>query len=131
MALLEMFEYEPLPDQPNDEMIRLMNVPPGQEAEDVQCQIKRFALADAPDYTALSYCWGDAGKKRAIMCIGARLDVTMNLHSALKHIREKGEVGWLWWTQSVLTSQMYRKGINRSFLCAKSTQGFDRYLARR
>ncbi|KAI0378564.1 heterokaryon incompatibility protein-domain-containing protein [Hypomontagnella monticulosa] len=47
-------------------------------------------------YIALSYAWGDPGQTKPITVNGVRMQVTMNLHNALRHIRKRRKRTVLW-----------------------------------
>ncbi|VUC27776.1 unnamed protein product [Clonostachys rosea] len=47
-------------------------------------------------YTALSYAWGDPGQTKAITVNGVRMQATMNLDNALRHIRKRRNQTILW-----------------------------------
>ena len=60
------------------------------------CTISDVSLEDAPQYTALSYSWGDQTRKREILLNGATISITENLESALRHLRHPYEPLTLW-----------------------------------
>lgn len=62
----------------------------------MRCHIRHFSLAQTPSYYALSYCWGDPTFTIPILCNGAAFEVTRNLLSALKQLREEGQHSWIW-----------------------------------
>lgn len=74
----------------NRQEIRLLSIVPGQEAEDIQCTLSVVSLRDDPKYTALSYVWGDSNTKKQISVNRTSFYVTLNLESALRHIRMGG-----------------------------------------
>ncbi len=53
-------------------------------------------LTEIPPYEALSYAWGNASETTLISLDGCRTQVTNNLHSALRHLRRKGEDRIMW-----------------------------------
>ncbi|KAL8747764.1 MAG: hypothetical protein Q9190_000422 [Brigantiaea leucoxantha] len=89
------FNYDRL-SQPLE--IRLLQLHPSQTFDaDVHCTIHHALLNDRPSYEALSYTWGDPGKRSRIECNGAgTLSTTMNLDSALRHLRLPDSSRALW-----------------------------------
>jgi hypothetical protein len=61
----------------------------------IQCTIEHVSLDDRPEYTALSYTWGDASQLRPIIVDGSMVLVTVNLHQALKHLFSECHVLWV------------------------------------
>jgi len=61
-------------------------------------RMKTFSIANAPDYYALSYCWGEPGRKQAIMCENQILEVSSGLGEALEQLYTPSASGtrWLW-----------------------------------
>jgi hypothetical protein len=54
------YQYQPLPIIPDSEdiYIRLLELPPGPRFGPIYCSIYTVRLSEAPDYEAVSYCWG-------------------------------------------------------------------------
>ncbi|PVH77577.1 heterokaryon incompatibility, partial [Cadophora sp. DSE1049] len=67
--------------------IRVLVLHGGLPDEDIRCSLKVISLDNAIRYEALSYTWGDPADTRRLQCCDASLDVTVNLHSALRHLR--------------------------------------------
>lgn len=96
----------PLPDEPryrytalneNNREIRLLEIHgPGADLFEIRCSILVTSLNNAPEYTALSYCWGDISNERTIWLDDANLLVTSNLFSALLELRTRPGVKQLW-----------------------------------
>jgi hypothetical protein len=87
MMSLPLYEYEPL-DQERHE-IRLVNLYPATEfSAPVQCSILKTTLKTPLTFYALSYCWGDKTHSPTIKLEGTSLSVTVNLHFALRRIRQ-------------------------------------------
>jgi hypothetical protein len=61
----------------------------------IQCTIEHVSLDDRPEYTALSYTWGDASQLRPIIVDGSMVLVTVNLHQALSHLFSECHVLWV------------------------------------
>ncbi|KAI0530169.1 heterokaryon incompatibility protein-domain-containing protein [Xylaria digitata] len=77
--------------------IRLLKLLPGHLADDVQCGLTTHLLSpDIEKYEALSYVWGSPTVTKPIYVNGDSLQVTVNLHSALRHLRRVNEPRILW-----------------------------------
>ncbi|KAI0141584.1 heterokaryon incompatibility protein-domain-containing protein [Xylariaceae sp. FL1272] len=77
--------------------IRLLVLLPGNPADDVRCLLTPHSLVTGvQQYEALSYCWGDPGTTKPILVDGGVLEVTVNLRSALRHLRLPDEPRVLW-----------------------------------
>ncbi len=82
-------DYKPLSIAKQE--IRLIVLKPTEDdAEVLRCSLKHFAHAQAPEYVALSYCWGDSTKKLAIWIDGRCIYVNENLGEALYVLRGQG-----------------------------------------
>jgi hypothetical protein len=92
----EKYGYRPL-DHKFGQEIRLVVLYPGQEKEDLMCEIKHVNLLDNPVYEALSYCWGDTTLSRHIFCRGRSVPITLNCEAALRCLRrrDRGRVIWI------------------------------------
>lgn len=55
----------------------------------VTCSLQYACLDNHPRYTALSYAWGDPTIRKDIMMDGQRIQVTMNLELALRHLLDE------------------------------------------
>jgi hypothetical protein len=77
--------------------VRIATIHPAADINSpVNCSLSTHALATAPDYDALSYCWGDENHKISIFVEGRPYGVTTNLHSALRHLRHKSAEKRFW-----------------------------------
>ncbi|KAF4418450.1 Heterokaryon incompatibility protein 6 [Colletotrichum fructicola] len=76
--------------------IRLLHLLPGKWEEDIQCRLEVTGLHNYPVYEALSYAWGDPEVVRPILLDGEQMDVTINLESALRHLRFAESTRILW-----------------------------------
>ncbi|KAF2840154.1 HET-domain-containing protein, partial [Patellaria atrata CBS 101060] len=86
-------EYKPLNHFRSE--IRLVTIIPG-EGSRIECTIKVVSLTLPPEYTALSYCWGNPKVTRDIYIGDHVLTVTTNLYAALMHLRLKDKPVTLW-----------------------------------
>jgi hypothetical protein len=60
----------------------------------VTCSLVYASLIKPPEYTALSYCWGDASKTTKIRIENwGNVEVTTNLEEALKSVRPLNIIG--------------------------------------
>lgn len=87
--------YTPLDAVKNE--IRVLLIEPGDFIDPVSCHTTVVCLDDDPQYTALSYSWGDRPETSTITFNGVQqYEVRSNLHSALQHIRSGSEIVALW-----------------------------------
>ena len=95
-----MYERSLIPiGQGSSHEIRLLKLLPDVVSQPIRCRIQYAVLDDAsiPAYEALSYCWGDARPTETIIIDSAgSYEVTFNLHSALRHIRDTNVSKKLW-----------------------------------
>lgn len=89
-----MYQYSPLKESKGE--IRLLELFSGDFSEDIRCSISHATLASTLEYTALSYTWGDPKIRKAIVVDGQRLEVTVNLFDALRHLRSSQKTRTLW-----------------------------------
>ncbi|KAJ4301129.1 hypothetical protein N0V90_003219 [Kalmusia sp. IMI 367209] len=76
--------------------IRLVYVERGDWHDEIKCRLDVVSLDSKPDFEALSYAWGDASQTRHI-CLGRkRVEVGINLQSALRRLRRTNEDRALW-----------------------------------
>ena len=95
-AIQTTVRYRPLDSA--SKQIRLLILHSGTEAEDIKCHLEQVALEDNPEFTALSYVWGDPTDNPTILLNDVRFPVTKNLHAALRSIRSHTpeEMSRLW-----------------------------------
>lgn len=77
--------YAPLT---TDHEIRLVHLLPGDEADNLVCEIKHVCLHDTFDYECLSYRWGDDKADAIILGGDACLELNENLLNALRFLRQ-------------------------------------------
>ena len=89
-------KYRPL--DPVSKQIRLLKLHSGTEMEDIECHLEHVSLEDNPEFTALSYVWGDLTDTRTIYLHEVPFPITQNLHAALRSIRSHtpDEMSILW-----------------------------------
>jgi hypothetical protein len=78
---LREYQYKPL--DPSKHEKRLLRLELGEPEQIVQCSIYHVSLDDKPQYTALSYVWGDSNDRRTIMLEDVPFKVTLSLEAAL------------------------------------------------
>ncbi|CAH0031192.1 unnamed protein product [Clonostachys rhizophaga] len=90
----EWYQYAGL----EDGQIRLLHILPGPDGSSIECKLvtRSFNDADPFHYEALSYTWGDPSVVQYISCDGKTLQVTVNLWTALHHIRHTSEEKVMW-----------------------------------
>lgn len=107
---MERYAYKSLLPGPNS--IRLLQLLPGDDKAEIRCRISDHYLIQEPlseDYEALSYVWGDPNVTRRILLEAGDqdlrdgldqellyLEVTVNLHTALLHLRRSDSNRLLW-----------------------------------
>lgn len=62
---------------------------------DVHIKLFKVDLRKAPDYKALSYCWGDSSNKVNILVNGETFAVTRNLYTALLQLQSANRYLWV------------------------------------
>lgn len=87
--------------------IRVIRLLPGDWATPIQCELFTCHLSLAR-YKALSYVWGSKHRTRPIRLADVEFPVTVNLESALRHLRElykTVEGGPVLWVDSLCINQ--------------------------
>jgi Heterokaryon incompatibility protein (HET) len=98
MSSNELYQAVPL----GSEDIRLVTLLPGRRKDFIACELERKFLprerghSEKPNYTTLSYMWGNPRNPKCIQCNGFRLSVTRNLYSALLHLRDEHSKKVFW-----------------------------------
>ncbi|CZR62733.1 related to heterokaryon incompatibility protein het-6 [Phialocephala subalpina] len=83
-------------DPQDPRKFRLITLLPGSDPEALQCLLNVASLNTNPNYEALSYVWGDPKEKVPIICNGAELEITRDLHIALRRLRHVDRSRTLW-----------------------------------
>ena len=81
--------YAKLPDPSS--YIRLLHVEAGDDEAVISCSLEVVPLSSKPQYSALSYTWGDAGDTRNIIIGGRAVEVRFNCFYALWQLRHFGK----------------------------------------
>ncbi|PQE17524.1 Heterokaryon incompatibility protein [Rutstroemia sp. NJR-2017a BBW] len=110
----EWYSYEPLPNTPEQPMIRLLSLFPGAGSDPLECSLMLAAPflsamrdeevqgslipAGRPiyNYEAVSYVWGDVTKTECLTCNKKLLKITGSLATALRAIRQAKTSRTLW-----------------------------------
>ena len=80
----------------SNDSIRLLQILPASQAEEIHCQINQFPISECPIYCAVSYSWGEPDQPRMIRLNGCRFRVRKNLWWLLYHFRQVNETRRLW-----------------------------------
>lgn len=89
-----MVQYSPLDTQKSE--IRVVTLLPGKPRDAIRCTLSTVSLDSAPEFTALSYAWGDPDKTKPITVDNEPFDVTVNLELGLRAIRKRWRRRVLW-----------------------------------
>ncbi|KAL9110717.1 MAG: hypothetical protein Q9227_004709 [Pyrenula ochraceoflavens] len=81
---LHLLKYNVLRQEPVE--FRLIKLLPDIGDGYIHCSLETHPLDQAPEYTALSYCWGSTQEKETLIVNGSRLQITPNLAKALRHL---------------------------------------------
>ena len=109
--------YAPLALEKDEKEIRLLEVQPdANRDEPIVCRLFKVSLNDRDHYNALSYVWGEKETCPTIQVNGVVIEVTPNLHGALKRIRHKEDKRVIWIdaiciNQADLTEKEYQIGM--------------------
>jgi hypothetical protein len=78
--------------------IRIMHVRPGRMTDPIQCRLQVHNLQQTPDadYWALSYARGSTSCPDTLLVNDCSFDITYNLSSALRHIRDRTKRVTIW-----------------------------------
>jgi hypothetical protein len=86
--------YNPLPDV---DFLRVLEILPGAEEDELRCRIRPMSITDAEDtYEAISYVWGDPTITAKILVNNSPMHVTVNLTDALRSFRHPEETKVVW-----------------------------------
>jgi hypothetical protein len=75
------FTYDPL----DGDQIRLLTVD-RLTRESAQCQLRTYSRSLAPEYDAITYCWGEDKTLATITCNGSNLRIRKSLFRMLKYL---------------------------------------------
>jgi hypothetical protein len=81
----------------NTQEIRLVTILPASPfSKPIECVVGKGTLRDVPTYIALSYTWSDPSVTAAVFIDGIERQITTNLESTLRHIRDEVNPVVLW-----------------------------------
>lgn len=94
---MDFFKYEPLQSKSESRPIRLLLLFPAEAFdEEIRCELFHTTIEANADFEALSYTWGDE-KELLTICLNAkRHNITKNLDTALRHLRDNDSIRTLW-----------------------------------
>jgi len=98
----EIYTYTPIG---NSGPCRLLTLLPGQGAEPLMGEISIARSDYTPEYTALSYVWGDLTLSESLTCSGRTLHITRSLKAALHGIRRSTSPLTIWADQLCINQQ--------------------------
>jgi hypothetical protein len=97
---MENFKYNPIVSSLSQ--IRLVYLLPRwtpgdvEDGEQIRCEMKTVSLDDCPEYTALSYTWGDPSPTSLLIIGNHIIRTTKSVETALLHLRDERETITLW-----------------------------------
>lgn len=86
--------------------IRLVNLEAGDWQSSIRCELIHHDLSSSSAYTALSYAWGAPKATQSIIVNDENFNVTVNLESALRHLKQRSASQLLWVDALVSLSKM-------------------------
>jgi hypothetical protein len=89
----DQYKYTPLQKQTS---FRLLELLPGQQDDNISCNLHPDEIGSSRNYEALSYTWNDPNIKVPTICNGRILQITPNLCACLGALRLRDEPKWLW-----------------------------------
>lgn len=75
---------------------RVAELLPGRGDDPVECLLHEVAWDHVIDYEALSYAWGEANNKVPVKIGDKIIQVTVNLKTALTHLRHEDRSRFIW-----------------------------------
>ncbi|KAK5710073.1 hypothetical protein LTR17_019186 [Elasticomyces elasticus] len=90
--MAETYVYDDLPEG----SIRLLELLPGTNDDQLACRLVTTPLEDAPRYEAMSYVWGTPEPSGLVQCQGTRITITTNLAHGLRRVRDPDVLRVLW-----------------------------------
>ncbi|VUC31794.1 unnamed protein product [Clonostachys rosea] len=76
--------------------IRLIRIAPGTRDDSVEISLELTPLESAPDFEAISYCWGNADGQHQVVCNGKPLSMHKSLFEGLSYFRFPDKIRVLW-----------------------------------
>lgn len=103
------YAYKPLP---TPHAFRIMYLLPGSFEDPIQIKLYVCPITSVSRCATLSYEWGTSPLRRNIVCDGKMLEVTTNLYTALKRLRQTDRVGF-WWIDAICINQIDNQEKNQ------------------
>lgn len=96
LPMTKKFQHERLPDPRNH--LRLLQIISVNEKRDVpvHCKLTTWPVATAPEYTAISYTWGDPRQLTVMLVNGRPMEVRCNCEYVLKQAWWQKGGGYVW-----------------------------------
>ncbi|KAH7090323.1 heterokaryon incompatibility protein-domain-containing protein [Paraphoma chrysanthemicola] len=101
------YRYAPLKDL-EFRLIRVLRA----RMSKLKCEIIHSSIEDAPEYTAISYAWGDGIDTRTLLLQGVNIPVAVSLHDALRAVRRREEDIFVW-VDALCIDQQNKEEKNR------------------
>lgn len=98
------FEYRDI-EEPLE--VRLIKV--HAQGKTIGVRLEHYDLDDAPDYSALSYTWGEESPTRQIMVNRRPFTIRLNLYHFLQVFQAKHQNEWLWVDQICINQSNNRE----------------------
>lgn len=100
------YTYEPLTTQEDSgPAIRLLTLHPTQLGKDPEVEMQSWPLHSAPEYEALSYCWGSVQPMKFMQLNNKKFAITPSLYSALWHLACHRKEPLTLWVDAVCINQ--------------------------
>lgn len=81
---------------PEDDSIRVLELQPGEQADDLHVNLHVITLSSRTPYIAISYVWGAPDDRTTIHCHGKAMRIPQNLTDVLKVLRDTRSPRLLW-----------------------------------
>lgn len=85
--------------------IRLLHIEPGGEDGPIFCTLSQYDINTAPEYTAVSYTWGDVSPRSEITINGCIMRARQNCLYALSQLRQLPCETFHFWLDAICIDQ--------------------------
>jgi hypothetical protein len=89
----ELYNYEELPTETSYRVLELL---PGKGNDPISCLLHVTDWESPLEYEAISYAWGDPKVTAPVNVHDKMVEVTVNLHTGLEHLRYQDQSRFLW-----------------------------------
>src|SRR5271170_3105332 len=93
------------PLDPSERQIRHLTLTSSVSERILQCALHTVSQVSTPEYTALSYVWGDEKIRSTIEINGQMTSITTNLDTALRNLWQKQGEGVSVWADAICINQ--------------------------